>query len=263
MEAIRDRAVARGRLAVAQALASRPRSQLVMVGAIAGALLTLALAAGVGVIGPSSGDARSGVREVVLPRTASGRGSATATGATSAVSAAPSVPGAGRTPSATATVVVHAAGAVVRPGLVSLRGPVRVADVVAAAGGLTADADLDALNLAAPVEDGQRVFVPHRGAGAPAVADVDPAPPPNVVSGGRRGSGGPGGGASASGDDVVDINTATADQLEDLPGVGPATAAAIVEHRSRRGPFRSAEQLLDVPGIGPAKFAAMRDRVST
>jgi competence protein ComEA len=146
-----------------------------------------------------------------------------------------------------------------RPGLVTIAAegsvPVRVADVIAAAGGLAAGADTDALNLAAPVADGQRVFVPRRGAEAPAVADVDPDVGANVVSGRSAPD------AVSDPSRSIDLNRATAAELEALPGVGPATAAAIVEHRSRRGRFRSPEQLLDVPGIGPAKLAALRERV--
>ena len=108
-------------------------------------------------------------------------------------------------------------------------------DAVTVAGGPIADADLDGLNLAAPLADGQRVYVPHAG-------EVDPAAVP---------SGGPAAPAE-SGDDVhrgpVNVNTATADELEALPGVGPATAAAIVDDRTRNGPFVSVDDLERVPG---------------
>lgn len=154
-------------------------------------------------------------------------------------------------------VVVHVAGAVGRPGLYRLPSPARVADAVAAAGGTTGEADLDRVNLAAPVADGERVYVPRRGEPAPEVAaDAAGGGPPSASTGGGRG------GVSAPGA-RLDLNTATVEQLEALPGIGPATARAIVEHRSRHGPFRSVRQLLDVRGIGEAKLAALESRLRT
>lgn len=152
-----------------------------------------------------------------------------------------------------ASLVVHAAGAVRLPGVVIVRPGSRVDDVVEAAGGATTNAELDGINLAAPVEDGQRVFVPFRGR-----------PPVTVVTGAGDGSvvsptrGGPGPVAETT---ILDLNTATADQLDTLPGVGPATAGAIIEFRTTSGPFRSVTQLLEVPGIGEAKLARIRPRV--
>jgi competence protein ComEA len=158
--------------------------------------------------------------------------------------------GGARDPGSTTTtlaagVVVHVAGAVVRPGLARLPAGARVADAVDAAGGLRPDADVDRLNLAAPLSDGQRVWVPIVGQDVP--AEVDPA------------GGSPRGGAGAPA--IVDLNTATAADLESLPGVGPATAQAILDQRRRVGRYRSVDDLLDVRGIGPAKLAALRDRV--
>jgi len=155
--------------------------------------------------------------------------------------------GAGSTPPT--LLVVHVAGAVASPGVFELTPLARVIDAVTIAGGPTADADLDGLNLAAPLADGQRVYVPHAG-------EVDPAAVP---------SGGPAAPAE-SGDDAhhgpVNVNTATAAELESLPGVGPATAAAIVDERTRNGPFASVDDLERVPGIGPAKLAALRGQVT-
>lgn len=152
-----------------------------------------------------------------------------------------------------APLVVHGAGAVVLEGLYELTPGSRVADLLAAAGGPTPDADLDRLNLAAPLVDGQRVWFPRVGEDAP----------PTVVA--PEGGGSPGPGATAgSGAPVVpvNVNTASAVELEALPGVGPATAAAIVEHRERTGPFVVVEDLLAVNGIGDAKLAQMRDQVA-
>lgn len=163
---------------------------------------------------------------------------------------------AGGGPSSSGEVVVHVAGAVARPGLFRLVAPARVADAVAAAGGTTGAADLDRVNLAAPVADGERVWVPRRGEAAPEVA-----------SGGGGGGGGPPAAGGGRRPDApaqrLDVNTATVEQLEALPGIGPATARAIIEHRTRHGPFRTVRQLLDVRGIGEAKLAALESRLRT
>ncbi len=145
----------------------------------------------------------------------------------------------------TAVVVVHVAGAVVAPGVYRLEVGQRVVDAVQAAGGLSILADADAINLAALLTDGQRVYVPE-------VGEV----PPVVVSGD------PGNGASATPSGPVNLNSGTADELDSLPGVGPATAAAIIAHRAQHGPFASVEALGDVRGIGPAKLDALRGLVT-
>jgi competence protein ComEA len=136
---------------------------------------------------------------------------------------------------------VHAAGAVARPGVYRVRPGGRVVDVVDAAGGPGADADLDQVNLAARVTDGERVYVPKRGEAPPTGAGSGP------------------GGRAASG--PVDLNTATLEQLDSLPGVGPATAQAILDHRAEHGRFAAVDELLEVRGIGDAKLAAIRSRV--
>jgi competence protein ComEA len=152
-------------------------------------------------------------------------------------------------------VVVHAAGAVTTPGLYRLPPDARVADVVAAAGGLAADADGDRLNLAAPLADGMRVYVPRVGEAVvpPVVAGEAPSQTTDGETEGDPTTGGP--------EALVDVNTATAAELDELPGVGPATAEAIIDHREEQGPFRSVDDLLDVRGIGDAKLADLRDRV--
>lgn len=146
------------------------------------------------------------------------------------------------TTSTLAPVVVHVAGAVARPGLVRLPGGARVADALAAAGGPVEGADLERVNLAALLADGSRLYVPYVGRPVP----------PDETPVGAGGAGAPA---------VLDLNTATAAELEALPGIGPATAQAIVEHRRRHGRFRSVEELLAVRGIGPAKLAQLRGRV--
>ncbi len=141
-----------------------------------------------------------------------------------------------------ATVVVSVVGSVARPGLVTLPEGARVADAVTAAGGLLPDADPASVNLAAVVSDGQQVAVGVPGAAA---------------AGGTVG-----GTDTTSGAGPVDLNAATAPDLDALPGIGPVLAQRIVEHRERNGPFRSVEQLDDVPGIGPATYAELAELVT-
>ncbi|MBI4935749.1 MAG: helix-hairpin-helix domain-containing protein [Actinobacteria bacterium] len=140
-------------------------------------------------------------------------------------------------------LVVHVAGAVAHPGVYRVAPASRVIDAVDRAGGLAGDAQPDALNLAAPLIDGERVYVPRVGesvpVATPAVGEVSDAPA------------GP-----------VNLNRAEADELDQLPGVGPATAAAIIAHREQHGPFASVDDLADVRGIGPAKLEALRGLVT-
>lgn len=136
-----------------------------------------------------------------------------------------------------AEIVVHVAGAVVSPGLVRVASDARVADAVAAAGGVTADAAPDALNLAATLADGSQVVVPTLTAGATGT--------PVAVD-----------------DGLIHVNQADATELEDLPGVGPVLAERIIAHRDDNGPFGSIEDLLDVPGIGESKLSGMRDVIA-
>ena len=155
------------------------------------------------------------------------------------------------TPAQSQSLVVHVVGAVRRPGLYRLREGQRVADAVTRAGGSTRRADLAALNLAAPLVDGTQVLVPARiplaGAGQ---AETSDAP----VAAGAAGSSG----ALAK----VSLATATIEQLDALPGVGPVTAQKIVDYRTEHGPFRSVDDLDEVPGIGPTRVENLRDLVT-
>ena len=136
-----------------------------------------------------------------------------------------------------AALVVHVVGAVRRPGLYRLRDGSRIADAVARAGGATRRADLALVNLAAPIADGAQVLVPRR---APASA-----------SGGAAGAAGPSG--------PVHLNTATLEQLDALPGVGPSTAQKILDFRAEHGAFTSVDELDAVPGIGPSRLEQLRE----
>ncbi|MCV2491628.1 helix-hairpin-helix domain-containing protein [Geodermatophilus sp. YIM 151500] len=177
------------------------------------------------------------------PAGAAGPGAeATAGSAAGSVGAPPATPSVGTAAEATAPVVVSVVGLVVRPGLVTLPAGARVADAVAAAGGLLPEADPASVNLAAPLSDGQQVAV-----GAPGA----PAAPPAAA-----------GAATPDGPVTVNLNTATEAELDALPGIGPVLAGRIVDHRTRHGPFRSVDQLDDVPGIGPAVFEGVAGAVT-
>lgn len=135
-------------------------------------------------------------------------------------------------------LVVHVAGEVAAPGIYELPVGSRVADAIAAAGGAGAAADLDALNLAATLSDGEKVFVSKKGE----------APPSS--------------GAAEAPTGKVNLNTATISQLESLPGVGPVIAQRIIDYRQRKGRFTSIRQLLEVEGIGSKKYGALKDHVT-
>jgi competence protein ComEA len=136
------------------------------------------------------------------------------------------------------SVVVHVAGAVRRPGVYRMRSSARVDDAVGRAGGATRRADLSQVNLAAQVEDGRQVLVPEKvRAGAPAAAG-ETAP-----------------------DVPLNLNTATLEQLDELDGIGPATAQSILDYRDEHGGFGSVEELGEVPGIGEVRLASLREQV--
>lgn len=146
-----------------------------------------------------------------------------------------------------ASIFVHIDGAVVAPGVYELtEAHPRVNDAVMAAGGLAEDADTSALNLAAVLSDGEKIHVPRQG---------------EVVAGQASSGAASGSDAGASSSGVININTATAEELDSLPGIGPSTAAAIVEDRERNGPFASPEDLMRVSGIGEGKFSKLKDQI--
>ncbi|MGP9536810.1 helix-hairpin-helix domain-containing protein [Brachybacterium sp. AOP43-C2-M15] len=164
-------------------------------------------------------------------------------------------------PAASATpqeVVVHVSGAVAAAGVVRLPAGSRVDDALEAVGGPTQEADLTAVNLARPLADGEQIHVPVPGEAPPPLAGPD--------AGEEAAPGSAEGGASGDGQGdragTIDLNAASAAELEELPGVGPAIAQRIVEHRERNGPFTAVEGLLEVSGIGPATLEKMRDRAT-
>ena len=135
---------------------------------------------------------------------------------------------------------VDVVGAVRRPGLYRLRHGARVADALARAGGATRRASLELVNLAAPVADGEQVVVPRRGTADGAAA-------------------GNGTGAAAG---PVHLNTATLEQLDTLPGIGPVTAQKILDYRQQHGAFASVDELDAVPGIGPARLEQLKGQIA-
>jgi competence protein ComEA len=155
-------------------------------------------------------------------------------------------------PTTAPDLAVHVTGHVATPGVYRLGPAALVQDALAAAGGPTAAADLERLNLAAPLADGMQIWVPGVDEDPPSV--VGPAGPPAGAV--------PASGAEEATPAVVDLNAATAADLESLPGVGPATASAILAHRDQHGPFSSVDDLIEVRGIGPAKLEAIRPLVS-
>ena len=180
--------------------------------------------------------------------------SSAASPSAAAAAAAPASPSAGAT---AAQVVVYLCGAVRRPGVYHLDQGARVADLLALGGGALAKAELQAINLAAPLTDGQQVVVPEKGA-AGAVAAAAPAAP--AAPGGASGAGA--GGAATVPGAPVNLNTATLDQLDALPGVGPSTAQKIIDYRTANGGFKSVDDLNNVSGIGDVRFEALKDLVT-
>ncbi len=151
----------------------------------------------------------------------------------------PPAAGAGVTGLPSSRVVVDVVGAVRRPGLYRLAQGSRIADALTRAGGATAKADLAQVNLAAPLADGEQVVVPRRGVAA---------------AGAGLGSAG---GAAAP----VQLSTATLEQLDSLPGVGPVTAQKILDYRQQHGAFQSVDELDAVPGIGPKRLDQLHELV--
>lgn len=208
-------------------------------GRLAAGALTIAVAVGIGwwLLRPAEPPT-----EARLPYA----GSAVTTGTGAPTSS--STPSLATDPTTPTVVIVHVAGAVGAPGVVELVEGARVADGVARAGGALPEADLGAVNLAARLQDGQQVYVPR-------VGEVPPPPAPPTVPGVAAGQ------PAAAG--PIDVNRASLAELDALPGIGPATAAAIVAHRDTNGPFASVEDLEAVRGIGPAKLDALRGLVTT
>lgn len=151
--------------------------------------------------------------------------------------------------SAAAEAYVDVDGAVVRPGVYRLKDGARVSQAIDAAGGLTTEADVTGLNRASKITDGQKIYVPTVGEQQAAV----------VVGGAESGAAATPGAGSSSG--LVNINTASAAELQTLSGIGPSMAQSIIDDRSKNGPFASVDDLMRVSGIGEKKLAKIKDGI--
>ncbi len=140
-----------------------------------------------------------------------------------------------------ATINVYVSGAVSHPDVYALPLNSIVKDAIAAAGGAIAEADLDRINLALRLSDQMQIYVPRKG---------EAAPPPN------------GGSAPGAPTGKININTATAEELDKLPGIGPSIAKAIIDYRTANGPFKTIEDINNVKGIGDALFAKIKDSIT-
>lgn len=164
-------------------------------------------------------------------------------------------------------ITVHVAGSVKNPGVYRLKYGSRINDGIVAAGGATSAANLDVINLATVLNEGEQIYVPKRGEKPHTITDRPQLGGGGGAAGGLNGVGGATGGATGVGGatssavpQLININLASVVELEQLPGVGPATAKAIVSYREKNGAFLKVEDLLKVRGIGPAKLSEILPR---
>jgi competence protein ComEA len=140
-------------------------------------------------------------------------------------------------------IVVHITGAVPRPGVYALPQGARIQDGISAAGGFLAEADKTSINLAQLLEDGEKLDVPYIEGGSPVITT----PVPEVVT---------------STTELININTASAAELDSLPGIGPTTAQKIIDYRTQNGPFLNAEDIVNVSGIGPGTYERIKNLIT-
>ncbi|WP_105033850.1 helix-hairpin-helix domain-containing protein [Cryobacterium aureum] len=224
---------------LAPTVRGRPRLRVGVGAAVVLLLLALVVAVIVSAIGQQAGQRTVGAGSVSIPSGSTSTFLPLDEGATPAPGQADQ----------SAIIFVHILGAVAKPGLFQLHDGARVMDAIAAAGGLTAEADPAGVNLARIVTDGEQFYVPRQGEIPPAL--------PAVVGGTGGGTGGSG--ASAA---KVNLNTATVADLDSLPRIGPTMAQRIIEYRTKNGRFTSVDGLRDVTGIGDKTFEALKDLIT-
>jgi competence protein ComEA len=158
-----------------------------------------------------------------------------------------------------APIEVHVIGAVVHPGVYSFPAGSRVQDAVTAAGGPLAEADVTTINLAAKLEDGQQLNIPYQGGAGPTGAGTNPESnvPFDVIPTETTDFSG-----EVPNPDLININTASLEELDTLPGIGLATAQKIIDYRDQNGPFQQIEDIMNVSGVGPATFDQIKDLIT-
>lgn len=153
-------------------------------------------------------------------------------------------------------IAVHVIGAVPRPGLYEFAEGARVQDAIDAAGGLLASASVDTINLAALLEDGQQLNIPFKAGEEPTTSNSSD-DTSLVLPGATEAS------SSGSSQDLININTASVEELDSLPGIGPTIAQRIIDYRDENGPFQTIEDILNVSGVGPSTFEQIKDLITT
>jgi competence protein ComEA len=156
-------------------------------------------------------------------------------------------------------VAVHVVGAVPRPGLYEFAEGARVQDAVDAAGGLLASSNVDAINLAALLVDGEQLVIPYKTGEEPSDSSAPPSATFDLPNSNDSSSGNSSNSENA---DLVNINTASLEELDSLPGVGPTTAQRIIDYRNENGPFTTIDEIMDVSGIGPSTFDEIKDLIT-
>jgi len=154
-------------------------------------------------------------------------------------------------------VAVHVVGAVPRPGLYEFAEGARVQDAIDAAGGLITSANVDAINLAALLVDGEQLSIPYK-AGEEPVAGANNSSGPDLPNSNTNDSNS----SNSENSDLININTASLEELDSLPGIGPTTAQRIIDYRDANGPFTTIDEIMDVSGIGPSTYDEIKDLIT-
>jgi competence protein ComEA len=145
-------------------------------------------------------------------------------------------------------LVIQVTGAVPRPGVYALAQGSRVQDAISAAGGFLIDADKTGINLARALADGEQLDIPYISSSSPVIQDAS-TPAATAAT-------------SVSNAELININTASSDELDTLPGIGPTTAQKIIDYRTQNGPFISIEDIINVSGIGPGTYEKLKDLIT-